>query len=142
MNRIKLKAQLKRHEGYRRRPYKDTKGILTIGFGRNLIDNGINREEADHLLDNDIRETLMVCATKIKQYEQFPEEVQEVVVNMCFNMGINRLLTFKKMLAAMRARDFKTAAVELMDSNYATQVGRRANELAEILEEIIDEVPA
>lgn len=142
MNQIKLKAQLKRHEGYRRRAYRDTKGILTIGYGRNLLDNGLTRDEAEYLLDNDIKTTLLSCATRIEDYEIFPEQVQEVLANMCFNMGINKLLKFPKMLAAMRSRDYKLAAIELMDSDYATQVGQRANELAESLEEITNEVPA
>ena len=48
---------------------------------------------------------------------------------MCFNLGINRLLNFKKFLGALQEHDFETAAIEMMDSRWATQVGPRSTRL-------------
>ena len=48
---------------------------------------------------------------------------------MGFNLGITRLLKFKKFLAALEQHDWETAAVEMMDSRWATQVGPRATRL-------------
>ena len=54
MDRQLLRSQLERHEGLRLKPYRDTVGKLTVGYGRNLEDVGISRDEADFMLDNDI----------------------------------------------------------------------------------------
>ena len=48
---------------------------------------------------------------------------------MCFNLGYPRLSKFKNFLAAMQENDFETAAVEMMDSKWANQVGKRAERL-------------
>ena len=57
------------------------------------------------------------------------EEAQEVIVNMCFNMGAPRLSKFKKFIGGVNAGDWNTAAVEMMDSRWAKQVGVRADRL-------------
>ena len=46
--------QIIRHEGFRNKPYKCTANKLTIGYGRNIEDNGITKTEASVLLKNDI----------------------------------------------------------------------------------------
>ena len=45
---------------------------------------------------------------------------------MCFNMGAPRLSGFKKFIAGVNSGDWNTAAVEMMDSRWARQVGDRA----------------
>jgi lysozyme len=62
-----------------------------------------------------------------------PQQVQEALVNLSFNMGIPRLMQFKKTLALLREGDFESAADELLDSRYAEQVGRRALEIADMI---------
>jgi len=58
-----------------------------------------------------------------------PEDIKRVLANMCFNLGITRLLKFQKFLTAIEKQDWNTAAVEMMDSRWATQVGPRATRL-------------
>ena len=65
--------------------------------------------------------------------EKLNEVRQFVLVDMCFNMGLGKLCTFKKMLSAMANGDYYTAANEALASKWAVQVGRRARELAEML---------
>ena len=52
------------------------------------------------------------------------------LVNMTFNLGIGRLCGFTKFIAALRASDWKTARNEMLDSQWAKQVGARAQRLA------------
>jgi len=59
----------------------------------------------------------------------FPGEIQHVLLNMMFNMGMTRLAGFKKMLAALDAGDYAEMAVQMMDSKWATQVGPRSTRL-------------
>lgn len=128
-----LRQSLKAHEGLRLKPYTCTAGALSIGYGRNLEDRGISQSEADLMLENDIAECVAELHRAIPGWQKHDSVRQNVLVEMVFNMGMPRLLTFRKMLAALDALDYATAAKELLDSRYATQVGKRAETLAERL---------
>lgn len=122
MDNSKLLDELVRDEGLRLRVYSDTKGIPTIGIGRNLL-KGISREEAYHLANNDIEEVVADLDRAIPWWAKLDEVRQRALVNLAFNMGIARLLGFHKMLSALQAVDFTTAAAELLDSHWKTDVG-------------------
>ena len=66
VNRKKLIEELTRDEGYRRRVYKDSVGIETIGIGRNLVDVGVTKEEAQYLLGNDIKAAVMAAYHRLE----------------------------------------------------------------------------
>lgn len=124
-----VKKWIKTHEGYSAFPYKCTEDRTTIGFGRNIQDNGITLAEAETLFDNDFQRCLNDLH-KYKWYTHQPAHVQDALMNMCFNLGINRLLGFKKMIAALTSKDYTKAAIEALDSKWATQVGQRAKDVA------------
>jgi len=130
----KFKDWIRRGEGYDNMPYIDTAGKLTIGYGRNLQDNGISLEEAEFMLDNDIKRALADVEDK-EWYKDQPEGVQRALVNMSFNLGLTRLLTFKKMIAALLEKDYAKAAREALDSKWAHQVGDRAKDIAVMIRE-------
>ena len=129
----KLIEQLKRHEGFRSKPYKDTVGKLTIGYGRNIEDVGISVQEAETLLLNDIEWAVEECAQLFLNWPELPDDVQVVLANMCFNLGKVRLGRFIKMRMAIADKDFVRAAEEMKDSKWYTQVGRRSVELVEMM---------
>jgi lysozyme len=131
----RLKAMLMRHEGVRLRVYTCPAGKLTIGVGRNLEDRGITEDEALLLLDNDVREIRQVCREAFAWYDALTPARRDVVVMMVFNMGLTRFQQFKNMLRAIERKDYVQAAAEMLTSRWATQVGRRAHELAEIMRE-------
>ncbi|MDT8446175.1 MAG: glycoside hydrolase family protein [bacterium] len=131
LNLRRLKAELLRHEGLRLKPYLCPAGKLTVGVGRNLEDRGLSEEEADYLLENDLQYCADALATQLPWTVQLPLEVREVLINMTFNLGITGLLGFKKTLESLQRRDWKAAAQEMLDSRWATQVGPRAEELAQ-----------
>ena len=111
MNIEQLKETITRHEGLRLDLYQCTANANTIGVGHNLDAKGISAAVAALML----------------------EVVQEALVNLCFNMGIPRLMQFKKTLAYIQEGDYKKAANELLDSRYAHQVGYRAVEVAQMI---------
>jgi len=125
-----LRTMLKRHEGLRLKPYKDSIGKLTIGIGRNLDDNGITEWEAGQLLRNDLRRSISEAESIFPWFLYLDEVRQDVVLNMLFNLGMSRLLGFKNMLSAMKERNYQLAATEMINSLWAKQVGLRAEELA------------
>jgi len=126
-----LIEQLKRHEGFRSKPYRCTAGKLTIGYGRNLDDVGITPSEALELLRQDVARARKDVLKHISGADLLDDVRLNVLINMCFNLGIYKLLLFKKTLRAVQDFDFDKAAEEMLNSVWANQVGVRATELAE-----------
>ena len=124
-----LVADLIRHEGYRRHLYEDTEGNMTIGVGYNIEEKGLPDYIIRLLLDDSLKEAWEELA-RIYPYRHLSRTRQDVLLNMIFNMGAPRLLTFKKMWAAIKDNDFETAADEMLRSKWADQVGQRAIELS------------
>lgn len=125
---------IKKHEGYSETLYECTAGKSTIGFGRNIEQNGINLIEAELMLHNDMQECERVLAINIDAWHGLSEQRRGVLVNMMYNLGWPRLSGFKKMLEAVERLDFQAASIEMMDSKWARQVGSRAKELCSIME--------
>ena len=130
-----LIKQLIEHEGIELKPYKCPAGYWTIGVGRNLQENGISEVEAMILLMNDIERCQGEVDTAMPFAQSLSKARYNVLINMCFNMGISRLLGFRKMSAALRRGDYAGAAIEGLDSRWARQVGDRAVELMKIMKE-------
>lgn len=121
-----LIEQLKRHEGLRLKPYRCSAGKLTIGYGRNLEDRGINETEAEFMLRADAEESWEWAAT---EFPELDEVRLAVIANMHFNLGPTRLRLFHNMYKALRNGAYTMAAEEMLDSLWARQVGKRAKEL-------------
>jgi lysozyme len=103
---------------------------LTIGVGRNIENIGISHDEAMYLLGNDIDR----CVRELSHYDWFiclDDVRQGVLIELNFNIGLSRLLGFKKMIAALNSKDYVMAGAELLDSRWAIQVGKnRSNDMA------------
>jgi|SRR3990167_11494542 len=134
MNLDKLQESLRIHEGLKLKPYTDTEGHLTIGFGHNL-DNGITIKQAYALLADDIDTAKKELDRYLPGWMGHDDARQNVLIEMVFNMGMPRLSGFKKMLAALDSRDYAQAAKEMEDSKWAKQVGARAQTLAKQMRE-------
>ncbi len=133
MNVNKLIKELRRDEGVRNTVYKDSLGIETIGVGRNLVDRGLSDTEIDLLLENDIILAERDARDLIKVFDELSDARQRVVVNMSFNLGKPRLSGFKRMIAAINDHDYHQAAIEMLSSRWAKQVGIRADRLADMM---------
>lgn len=129
----KLIQRIIKHEGFLLKPYKCPAGKLTIGVGRNLEDVGITRDEALFLLKNDLDRCHQECLRSFMWYGELDNARQGVIQEMCFNLGLARLKTFKKMLLACEMGNYELAAREMLSSLWARQVGKRAETLADIM---------
>ena len=129
----KTTALIAKHEGLRLKPYKCTAGKLTIGYGRNLDDVGITEHEAETMLTSDIERVYRDLTVHYDWFKTLDEVRESVVVNMCFNLGLNRFNKFKKTIKYISEGDYEKAAAEMMDSKWANQVGKRAVELAHMM---------
>jgi lysozyme len=126
----KLETQLIRHEGLRLRPYTDTVGKLTIGVGHNLTDLGITKDQAMRILAEDIELVEAQLAMNLPWSKNLDEVRSRALMDLCFNLGITKLLEFHNTLTALKEGRWADAAKFLLDSLYAKQVGQRAKDLA------------
>lgn len=129
----KLVWMLKEHEGLRLEPYLCTAGKLTIGYGRNLQDRGISKQEAIYLLENDVAMVLADCEREFEFWDKLDPVRKAVLADMVFNMGIAGVKRFKKMLAAIQEKDWLEAGEQMKDSRWYLQVGRRSKTLKSMM---------
>lgn len=138
MNRAELLRELVRDEDLKLHAYPDSEGFWTIGVGR-LIDKRrggkITKEEAFYLAGHDIDDVEADLDRALPWWRKMSERRQRALANMCFNLGLPRLLEFKKALVHLEAGRYHEAAVEMLDSKWSKQVGERAQRLAAMIRE-------
>jgi GH24 family phage-related lysozyme (muramidase) len=143
----RVMEQLKIDEGVVHEVYLDHLGLPTVGIGHLILESDpehgsevgtpISEERCEELFMHDLGIALTECEILYgAAWFHFPEEVQEILVNMLFNMGRPRLTQFKKMNSAIEAGEWATAAVEGRDSRWHKQVGNRAERLMTRLEAV------
>ncbi len=134
---------IKAHEGYSAKPYRDTHGVLTVGWGHNMearthtvvLTNGeIPRETLLQLFHEDLMEADSDAQRFFAEFRYLPEHRKAVLVEMAYNMGLPRLNGFILFRKALYAKDWWRAAFEMLDSEWHREdVGERAVTLARIL---------
>ena len=128
---MKSEDLIKRHEGRRFIPYKDTVGVLTIGIGRNL-EKGISEHIVSELFKEDMVEVRADCL-RLPWFHELTPIRQAVIENMIFNLGFSGFMEFKKTIRFIEKGDYDSAALEMLDSKWSRQVGNRATELASMM---------
>ena len=127
-----MQALLEQQEGFRAKPYRDSRGFLTVGFGTNL-DAGITRDQGRALMQCqlDANEPALLA---FPWFAGLDLVRRGVIENMAYNMGVSDVLGFEDMIAAIEAKDWPEAARQMRASKWAVQVGDRAKVLAQIME--------
>ena len=128
-----LLKKIKEQEGFKSRVYKCTEGYDTIGYGFAVKDLELDEDIAEEILLRKLEKLIQRVRAKFKWLDTVPHEVQGVLVNMSYQMGVNGVSKFKKALHAMQMFQWKIAADELMDSRWARQTPNRAKELSNII---------
>ena len=129
----RLKKQLVIHEGLKLKPYHCSANKLTIGVGRNIEEVGITESEAMYLLENDIVNVEAQCRAKFTWFDTLSDLRKEAIINLVFNMGLSTFCKFKKTIAHLEKGEYELAGTELLDSNYARQVGQRSVRVANMI---------
>lgn len=137
------------HEGCVLKPYRCSRGYLTIGVGRNLETNpltneelkvcgdykhGITKNAAFYLLRNDIKRVTEECSERFPFWKQLDDERKYALIDMVFQLGLGGVLKFKNMLKAMGVGNYKEASEHCLDSKYAQQTPNRAKRIAKTIE--------
>jgi lysozyme len=150
-----LRSDLERDEGVRRFPYRDSRGIWTIGCGCNmqthpalmarfaeLQANGMSAAEIDGRLGDDIAAAEVLLDRDLPWWRRLSDLRQDVMVNLAFNLGEGKLATWRHTLSDIAAGAFKAAEIDLMnDEPWASQVHARATRLALQMESDVHQGP-
>ena len=131
-----LKEAVKLSEGYRARVYKDTLDIDTIGYGFAIKDLELDKDICDMILDKKLNKLIKDVDNKFSFMDDIAVEAQDVVYEMCYQLGINGFSKFKKTIAYLRDEDYKMAAIEMLDSRWAKQTPNRAKRLSNIIKDL------
>lgn len=148
MNREAIYEQLKVDEGVVYEIYEDHLGYATFGVGHLVLESDpehgqpvgtpVSEDRVRECFEKDLDTAISECVVLYgaETWDNFPGEVQEVLVNMLFNLGRPRLSKFKNFNTKLIEGDYAGAAPEGLDSLWARQVGARANRLMERLENV------
>ena len=112
-NPSKLKEEIIRDEGVVYAIYKDHLGYPTFGIGHLVkesdpefgqeVDTPVSEERVDEVWNHDFAEHVEECGKLYPELESYPDEVQRVLVNMTFNMGMTRLSKFQNFKKAIES---------------------------------------
>lgn len=138
-----IKEDLVRHEGYVTEIYLCSEGYATFGIGHMVTEQDMEHtwpvgtpvtdERILQVFHDDCKDAINDVEQLVNDVYSHPDGVIRVLVNMAFNIGRPRLSKFKKMLAAVEDKDYVKASEEMKDSKWYKQVGRRSEELVEIM---------
>jgi GH24 family phage-related lysozyme (muramidase) len=134
----------------RLRAYLDTRGILTVGVGRNLDANPLSTDElqavghdartrpithdqALFLLHNDEAHAINALCANCSWWISLDDVRARAMVDLMFNMGWGTLQTFKHFLADMATKDYEAAGKELLSSKWYNQVGLRGPRIVDMI---------
>ena len=141
MNIEQLREQLEVDEGCVYEIYNDHLGYATFGIGHLVTESDpeqgqslgtpVSSDRVAEAFESDIQSVLRDCNILYSDFHNLPEEAQQVIANMMFNLGRPRLSKFAGMKRGVDARDWNQAADEMVDSRWYTQVPNRARRLVD-----------
>ena len=130
---MSLLENIKESEGFRNRVYKCTEGYDTIGYGFAVKDLVMDKDIADMILERKVAELRVRVEQKFPFIDSMPESVQDVMIEMCFQLGVSGFSKFKKTIQYLMTKQFEEAAVEMLDSKWYKQTPNRAKKLSDIV---------
>ena len=130
---MSLLDQIKLHEGFRPTVYQCTEGYDTIGYGFAVKDLELTKDIAEKILIQKVAKLESNISKKFEWYHIAPQEAKEVVINMCYQLGLSGFSKFKKTIYLLETEQYEDASIEMLDSLWAKQTPIRAKELSEIV---------
>ena len=128
---------IKKHEGFSPVVYQCTAGYDTIGYGKRIKYLQITEEQAEEWLEEELQNLKYVLADKYDWFLPAPQEAQDIVMNMNYQLGVTAFSKFKKTIKYIKVKDYKSASTEMLDSKWARDdTPRRAKELSDRMKNI------
>ena len=135
-----LLEKIKEHEGFVEHVYDDSLGIPTIGYGFAIKDLILDEDIAEEILIRKLEKLKRNATSRFKWLEDMPVEVQEVILNMCYQLGVTGTSKFRKAISALQEGDWEEAANEMLDSLWARQTPNRAKELSDTIRNQVEKI--
>ena len=127
---MNLIDSIKKHEGYVGIVYKDSLGIDTIGYGFAIKDLELDEDICEIILERKITQLIDRINNKFSLYKYMPQEIKDIVTEMCYQLGVTGFSKFKKTIAYLQDKKWEEASVEMLDSLWARQTPNRAKEMS------------
>lgn len=128
---MKLIDSIKKHEGYVSTVYKDSVGIDTIGYGFTIKDLVLDQDICEMILQRKLDKLQKDVSTKFGWYNYMPQQIKDVILEMCYQMGVYGFSCFKKTIAYLQDKQWEKASVEMLDSRWYEQTPGRAKKLSD-----------
>ena len=129
---MSLIDDIKKHEGFSPVVYQCTAGYDTIGYGKRVKFLQITEEQAEEWLSEELQNLKYILADKYDWFLPAPQEAQDIVMNMNYQLGVTAFSKFKKTIKYIKVKDYKSASTEMLDSKWARDdKPRRAKELSD-----------
>ena len=130
---IRIIDIIKKNEGFESRLYKDIKGKLTIGYGFNLEEIQIPENIAYMWLKMLVDDLYLNLSTLLDFFDFLDEVRKAILIDMAYNIGVEGLLKFNKMLKSLENEDYEKAAKEMKNSKWYEEVPNRADRLIKMM---------
>ena len=135
-----LKKRIRDHEGFIAKPYLDSLGKATIGYGHLItdednfeLDKEYSKDELLQLFEKDFEKAQMGADQLVGHIQELHIEAKNVITEMVFQLGTMGVRKFKNMIAALEARDYQRASLEMLDSRWHAQTTNRCESLSKIM---------
>ena len=132
-----LLEQIKDHEGFSSTVYECTEGYETIGYGFAIKDLELTEEIAEDILIGKLSKLRLRLCKTFDWFLDTPEVVQEVIMNMCYQMGLSGFSQFKKTIYYLETEQYEEAADEMLDSLWHKQTPSRSQELSDVIRGLV-----
>ncbi len=135
-----LKKRIRDHEGFVPKPYLDSLGKATIGYGHLItdednfeLDKEYSKDELLKLFEKDFAKAEMGADQLVGHIQELHIEAKNIVTEMVFQLGTQGVRNFRKMISALEARDYQRASAEMLDSRWHAQTTNRCESLSKIM---------
>ena len=129
-----LIENIKESEGFVEHVYNDSLGIPTIGFGFAIKDLILDEDIAEQILVRKVKKLVDRVDKKFDWFNLADDRVKEVIVEMCYQLGLAGFSKFKKTISYIEKKNYYEASKEMLDSKWAKQTPNRAKKLSKIVE--------
>ena len=128
-----LIENIKESEGFVEHVYNDSLGIPTIGYGFAIKDLILDEDIAEEILLRKVKALALRVQNKFDWFNTAPDIIKEVVIEMCYQLGLGGFSKFKKTISYLEKENYLEASKEMLDSKWAKQTPNRANKLSKIV---------
>ena len=128
---LELLNSIRKHEGFRSKVYNCTENYPTIGYGFAIKDLVLDEDICNIILQRKLESLIRSIEFKFKWYADLPNAVKDVVIEMCYQLGVNGVSKFKKTIEHLKCEEWELAADEMLDSKWAKQTPNRAKALSD-----------